>query len=136
MDVQITQQQAIDIGLNVAGYLAGGGLWFLLSTLFQRRRSEATEGTTAAATGGAVHAPAPAAIAAGARAEFLDLRSGTQPADTKKKRDAADGEPGTRRNHSEVFALARTMLEKGATHDTIKATVPISDGELALLTGK
>jgi len=28
------------------------------------------------------------------------------------------------------------MLEKGASTDAVKAAVPISDGELALLTGK
>lgn len=138
--MEVYQEQIIDIALNVLGYLAGGALWLVVYTAWQNRatRTEITSVSNGMATAAQDAQPAAAtARAAAADAEYLDLRSIKAVDPAPKAGTPRPVRPGTnRRNHGEVFALARTMLEKGATVDTIKATVPISDGELALLTGK
>lgn len=133
------QDQLINIALNVAGYLAGGGLWLVVYSSWRDRASRADRHATASADSPSVPTPSAAAglTVAAADIEFLDLRAVPTPLPTSKATEPPRPKSAaSRRNHGEVFALARTMLEKGASTDTIKATVPISDGELALLTGK
>ncbi|MDX9856328.1 MAG: hypothetical protein RBT76_00895 [candidate division Zixibacteria bacterium] len=133
------QEQLIDIALNVLGYLAGGAFWLVVYSAWRNRIARAHEREVGASAAQSPVTPAVsgALAAAAADAEFLDLRSVpavTNAANPGGRRPVAAA--GVRRNHREVFALARTMLEKGASTDAVKAAVPISDGELALLTGK
>ncbi|MCB2230594.1 hypothetical protein KQH82_07755 [bacterium] len=138
--MEVYQEQIIDIALNVLGYLAGGALWLVVYTAWRNRASQTGMTSVTDALASSVQDVQPAAAIAhpaAADAEFLDLRSVKQTEPAPKPQPPRPARTGLgRRNHGEVFALARTMLEKGATAETIKATVPISDGELALLTGK
>lgn len=120
----ISHNQLIDIALNIAGALAGGALWLVvLSILRHRRQPSAARQAT----------PAPAARPSAERptegrrkVEFVSLRE-------------AEEAPATgsfQRNRAEVIRLAREMLKSGSSAQRVQELLPISDGELAMLTGR
>lgn len=140
--MEVSIEQVIDIGLNVIGYIAGGAFWLVIYSAWQNRRArttevEAAEAKAKAAEPNALPARVRPAVSVAAEAQFMDLRS--LPASQKRAVAAAGGDDesaGKRRSHADVFATARKMMEKGATADTIKSVLPISDGELALISSR
>jgi hypothetical protein len=139
--MEVHTEQIIDIALNAAGYLLAGGLWLLVYTAWQNRKAERTaraliaKPTTAAPVATTVAASVPTE---GRRSlEFVAFRgehraTGDTPAVEPTVLSGMD----RRRNRAEVFALARRMLESGASAEAVKLELPVSDGELALLHGK
>ena len=144
MEVWIQQfvsiDQLIEIGLNVIGYVAGGAFWLVIYSAWQNRRAGKTE-TVSEETVSIKKAPTTAAVvqpalATGRDIQYLDLRQVRGSRSKAVKVAGGDDDSVTRRrDHAEVFATARRMLEKGAEPDTIKSVLPISDGELALISG-
>jgi hypothetical protein len=133
--MQIPTEQLIDVALNIAGYLAAGGFWLVIYSAWQNRKRRTVEGIATDSPDSAASRPATVAAAAAAGGEFVNFRD--RQASDKAAEERGSGDSGTnRRNRAEVFALARTMLSKGVSSDMIKRTVPISDGELAILAGK
>ena len=138
MNMDVMNDRIIDIGLNVIGYMAAGLLWMLVYTVYTSRRKvkAETEGTR---TGPQVK------TAAGSTAETLSTERrkiefvsfdqplaevGPNPALNSESRVTASS---SRRNRVEIIRIARQMIEAGSSNDKIRSTLPISDGELTLL---
>lgn len=120
----ISQAQLIDIALNVAGALAGGAFWLVVVSILRHRRQPAAAPQTSVA-------PAPRASAdrpteGRRKVEFVSLKE-------------AEDNPAAgsyQRNRAEVIRLAREMLNAGSSAQRVQELLPISDGELAMLTGR
>ncbi len=135
--ITISQDLLIDTALNVSGYVAAGALWLVLSSLFQRSTRRAASGAPAEIhTESKVAAVHQDAIVEKRRLEFVDLKgSESTSGRISLAAEAAGRESGNyRRNRVEVMRMAREMLEAGSSRDRIKQTLPISEGELAMLT--
>jgi len=112
--MDVLNDRILDIALNVAGYLIAGALGMLVYSVVRTRRAAALRSSAA---------PAAALSVPSGEARFVDLRATDAPASNKTGR----------RDKAEVVRLARRMMQAGADRETIKRTVPISDGELNLL---
>ena len=120
--MEVNHQQLIEIGLNAVGFLAAAALWLLVYATWQSRHRATTpqaaadtpHGTPGAAT--ADHKP---------RIQYVDLKgvAAEQPVTN----------PDGRRDRSQIYSLAKKMLAAGVPTENIKRTLPVSDGELALL---
>ncbi len=135
----ISQDMIIDVALNVAGYLAAAGLLLVVGSMFRRTPKRAKV---------AAQVPESASQDAPSRAErttehrrleFVNLKSDSviPESPSQPTRRAGREDIGAyRRNRVEVMRLAREMLEAGSTRERVRETLPISEGELALLTRK
>jgi hypothetical protein len=135
----ISQDLLIDTALNVLGYVAAGALWLALSSLFHRspktsvveaRKESRQENTREAAV-------QPEVVSEKRRLEYVNLKGFDSTSEhISRAADAASRSDGGnfRRNRAEVMRMAREMLEAGSTRDRVRQTLPISEGELALLT--
>ena len=129
----INNQMLIDLALNVAGYLAAGALSLVMYSTFRRSPRSAAPRETAAPR------PAPSAgptVSMPAGANLTPDARGMQFVGFGESSRGETGPQGTslRRNRVEVLRLARGMLRSGATDAEIKAALPVSDAELAVLT--
>lgn len=127
------QDRVIDIALDIAGYLLAGGLWLLVYSSWQARRTRpAPETSTAAEPASPILASTPTAREGRRTLEFVSLTNrGSRSPETAPEPSGRRG-----RNRAEVFAVARRMLAEGASGAAVKSELPISDGELALLDAK
>jgi hypothetical protein len=131
--MEVSYDQLIDTGINALGYLIASGLAVLVYSLFQRKRAPQARSLTVATP-----APdlSPATSRATRRAEFVDLKRSDTTAANGDLAGAvsrlSSGGVG-RRDRAEIIRIAREMLEARTPQETIKRTLPISDGELALL---
>jgi hypothetical protein len=128
--------------LNAAGYLAAGGLLLVVFTLLRGRR-KATSDSAGSNLQAADYRRGEAGDNAGERRqiEFVKFGEQSSPADAtgagdvRSKRTPA--RPATsRRNRIEVIGLARKMINAGASAEKIRAVLPISEAELALLSSQ
>lgn len=129
--MDVFNDRIIDIGLNALGYLVAGGLGMLLYSVLPRRsRRPATE----AATPAALSVPAAESDPKNTF-EFVELRPSPVEGQGESKVDSIVGSKGgtARRDRREIIRLAREMLKAGTADEMVKRTLPISDGELALL---
>ncbi|HVP06961.1 MAG TPA: hypothetical protein VMS71_03890 [Candidatus Acidoferrum sp.] len=133
----ISQDMIIDVALNVAGYLAAAGLLLIIGSLFRRtpKRAKATAPVTESVAQDTLSRTE--RTTERRRLEFVNLKSDTaRPEDQSRPVQKAGREDigAYRRNRVEVMRLAREMLEAGSTRERVRETLPISEGELALLT--
>jgi len=131
--MDVLNEQVIDLGLNVIGYLAAAGLGMLLHSAVVQRRRRATTGEPR------LKVAEPSEVAARQTVpsvQFVDLR--------RRSEEAIKPQPGNegsdraakgdgRRDRAEIIRLARQMLSAGAPGETVRRTLPISEGELAFL---
>ena len=132
--MEVFNEQIVDIGLNVLGYLVAGGLGVLIYSVFQRR-PRPIEATAAAAVTPDPVPEAPARPSARQDFEFVNLRSEPRNA-TPKDTDETPTPPRpatAHRDRKEIIRLARQMIKAGAAGEQITRTLPISQSELALL---
>ncbi len=121
----------IDLGLNVVGYLAAGVLSLVIYSIFRRDRQPATPKAEPAAAVAksqatvATETPAPTAPSRGGKVQFVGFGERTE-------KPAAGTDP-MRRNRADVLRIAREMIRTGSSSAEIKAALPISDTELAVL---
>ncbi len=124
----------IDLGLNVVGYLAAGVLSLVIYSIFRRDRQPATPKAEPVAAGaksqkaqatGTAETPAPAAPSRGGKVQFVGFGE-------RGEKPAAGNDP-MRRNRADVLRIAREMIRTGSSSAEIKAALPISDTELAVL---
>ena len=133
--MEFSQDALIDVGLSVAGYLAAGGLWMVLYSLFTgRTRTQDAVPQTADQVNPETSAAIGRAVREKRSLQYVDLR------ETKKNSTPVERptpEPARvdqyRRNRAEVVRLAREMLKDGRSRDQVRELLPISEGELALL---
>ncbi|MBU0983199.1 MAG: hypothetical protein KKA42_04975 [candidate division Zixibacteria bacterium] len=141
--MDVLQNHAIDIGINILGYLLAAGFGMVIYSMFRRRRPEAAAVAPTAAVTISTALPeaaeTPSTPTSGPRKvdrniEFLDLRGCDSPqvAEDVARATAKPAASG-RRDRAEIIRIAREMLKAGAPSEAIKRTLPVSDGELALL---
>ena len=118
--MDVWNNQLIDIGLNTLGYLIAGALGALIYSSMTARRTAPAKAETRPEV--APVASQPAAVVADSR--FVDLRN--------EKKNDTPARPA-RRDKGEIMRLARKMIQAGADPETIKRTLPVTDGELNLL---
>jgi hypothetical protein len=130
--MDVLNEQVIDIGLRVTGYLAAAGLGMLLySAIRGRRRATATVGTPEVSS-----EPTRAAASAQSAVQFVSLRhpqSNTVATRTEGSASTSPQKTDIRRDRPEIIRLARQMLKAGTPTEMIRRTLPISDAELAFL---
>ncbi len=118
----------IDLALQMIGYLAACGLGVIMYSFLRPAKR-----VNIAAANRAVSAetrPEPRQRPDESTAEFISL--GRPSAKAASSRSTSI-QSGGRRNRAEVLDLARRMIRAGADEDVIRRTVPVSDGELAML---
>lgn len=133
--MELTQDMIIDLALNVTGYLVAAALSLVLYSLFKRTPRAAGEASTDTETTTET-APRPVRRPQTATArEREDGRRSVQfvgfGGEARQPAEGADG--SLRRNRADVLRLARTMMRDGKSSVEIKAALPVSDAELAVL---
>lgn len=134
--MEVSQEQLIDLGLNIVGFLAAGGLLMIVSSVMRGRKQRKL--ATAESPGVAAREAAPTDTTSdkdNPDIEFVSL----VPKDPVEK----DGSPGgvqpaqagpiARRNRSEIIKMAKEMLEARRSTEEITESLPVSEAELALL---
>lgn len=134
--MELSRELIIDALLNVAAYVTAGALWLVIySIVTNRSRQEAPAPKYRPAV--ADNEPRSGSSTA-RRAEFVSLAAASVPRDADlQERDRLRAE-ATRyqRNRAEVIKIARDMLKSGTHRDKIRSLLPISEGELALLSNE
>ncbi len=132
MDVYL--DQIVSVGLNALGFLAAGLLW---TVLFSRRRVPTVRAMPdpdrAVPSEEADNAPTSSRRRTEKRVEFLDLGAAHTSSPTDEAATTKTAVGSARRNRAEVLALAREMLRDGRSHEQIRQSLPIAEGELSLL---
>jgi len=140
--MDLSKEVLMDLFLNAVGYLAAGGLSLALYALFCGRKKAALDSprpdlSTADQRCGK------AGNVAGERRRIEFIKFGEQPykadaagtGDVHSKRAPAMP-AASLRNRIEVIGLARKMINAGASAEKIRAILPISEAELALLSSQ
>lgn len=131
--MDVLNDQLIDIGLNILGYLIAGALGMLVYSTFRGgRRAPATVPAEATPT-----SDNPESKPDKRNLEFVsfkqaptaEIKQVTQPAETSRPKMDRQ----RRVDRVEIVRLAREMIKAGTPDNTIRRTLPISEGELALL---
>jgi hypothetical protein len=140
-NMEVIDERIIDIGLNALGYIAAGLLWTVVySALAGRKKRAAIESSAIAATAGKQDAPAAEEPVEGKhKIEFVSFgrtRKETPAVQTDRTSSPTAEPTDRRRNRAEIIRMARQMIDEGASGEKIKQSLPIGDGELALLNGQ
>lgn len=134
--MELSRELIIDALLNVAAYVTAGALWLVIYSIVTNR-SRQEEPAPKYKPAVAEHEPRSGASTS-RRAEFVSLAAAAVPRDADlQERDRLRSE-ATRyqRNRAEVIKIARDMLKSGTHRDKIRSLLPISEGELALLSNE
>jgi len=137
--MEVSQDQLIGIALNALGYLAAGALWMVVYSFFKGRKKAGVAVSEPVKETGDAKAPLAAASPAREKTpvEFINLSrsAGTaaRPVATSPVSGAAEQ---NRRNRAEVIKMAQEMLKANVTSEKIKHTLPITEGELAMIKNK
>jgi hypothetical protein len=137
--MDVFDDRFIDVGLNAVGYLAAGLLWTLVYSAFTRKSRLAASTDPQAAVVSGSDAPLTTEASTSderRRLEFVTFRQPKPPrqdADERNRPGTATETASRHRDKAEIIRLARQMLASGASEEKIKKTLPIGDGELALL---
>ena len=135
--MDVPYDQLIDIGLNVLGYLVAGALGMVVYSTFQRRQAvPAARAAAAVPTAKTRAAASTETPTEGPRKlAFVDFRRSDTSEPNGDLAGAVSRTSGssTRRDRAEIIRLAREMMQARTPQETIKRTLPITDGELALL---
>ena len=130
MEIGISHDQLIDIGLNAAGFLIAGLMLLMIRSLFAGKTQ--VETAPAAETVTANDEPEPEEEkTTAANPQFFDLKQARR---DSSKEDAPVGpsENLKFRNRQEIIQLARKMLTGGG-NDAEAGSLPLTDGELSLI---
>lgn len=127
--MDVTMEQWIDIGLQAAGFLAGGAFWAILTWRSAPRVVAAPQQQSKAD-----HAAAQPATAATKRSTVLPRAAEPAWVDLSQVHNAEQPPARSLRDRRlETLALAKDLLARGSSDDSIRERLQISDGELALL---
>ena len=137
--MEVSQDQLIGIALNALGYLAAGALWMVIYSFFkERKKAVAAVSKPVKET---VEAKEPETAAPPARektpVEFINLSRSTGTSGKPQATVPASGPAEqNRRNRAEVIKMAQEMLKANVNSEKIKHTLPITEGELAMIKNK
>jgi len=132
--MDVLNDQLIDVGLNILGYLIASALGMLVYSTFHRREKAPT--AAAATVPQTAAKPVAVPVEGKKQLEFVTFRNSDSsemnevsvPAEPKARVDR-----NKRSDRAEIIRLARGMIKAGASGETVRRTLPISEGELALL---
>lgn len=137
--MDLSNEVLMDLLLNAAGYLAAGGLLLVLYSLFRGRR-KAPMDPPGSDSRRVDQGPGETGSVAGERRRIEFIKFGKQPCQAdavgagEVHLKGAPAMPATsRRDRLDVMGLARKMIQAGASAEKIRAVLPISEAELALL---
>lgn len=138
--MDVSTQTLVETGLNVIGFLTAAGLLMLLTSR-RNRRNEATETSSGPKTLEAINQSVNSIKtldssegAKGANMSFVSFNSPSRVAAAGGKTMSTRPKiPSHLKGHAETIRLARQMLVGGSSPDEIKRSLPVTDGELALL---
>lgn len=131
--MDVVNDQMLDVGLTVLGYGVAGALGMVVYSMFHGRSRAGAGRRAVSSPGTTTITPRPDNRS---KVEFVDLsqcRSSTPRGEgsTPALRVSPGNTSG--RDRTEIIRLVREMLKAGTPRETIKRTLPISDGEIALL---
>jgi len=133
----LTTDFAIDMAVNIVGYLIAGTIGVMIYRLFRRGPRVTEESLASDSVGTPEYAGVARPSTAQAvtnRVQFIRFgeRKAPQTESQAPRLTSSDGGVN-RRNRTEIFRVARSMIKAGATHDSIRKVLPISEAELSLL---
>ncbi len=130
----MTSDFAIDMAVNVVGYLIAGTIGVMIYRLFRRDKGTAGQNTASVALEPTLAAAQPRAHqVTPSRVQFV--RFGERKEASREAEPVMTVTEGgvSRRNRSEIIRVARSMIKAGATYESIRKVLPISEAELSLL---
>ncbi len=134
--MDISQDMLINVGLDMIGFLAAGGLLLVIYSMFQRRNHQPVRqqqqqtpvlSTTSSST---VSAPSPV------RSQMEFVRFGEPQSVSRQGKDISDNQSEGWSKRASVIKTARNMITAGASVEDVRAALPLSDAELAVLMRK
>ncbi|MBN2227407.1 MAG: hypothetical protein JW763_08575 [candidate division Zixibacteria bacterium] len=133
MEIGISNEMLRDIGLNLAGFLAAGGMLGIVYSLFFRRAR--TETVTEAKP--ALQPAAPPVVAdriapKDEHLEFIDLKHMTWNTNTNSRTRTSRSAGRPARDRQDVLRLAKQLLTQKHEERELKQKLPITDAELAM----
>jgi hypothetical protein len=134
--MDVPYDQLIDTGLTVLAYLVAGTLGAVIYSAVAHQSPAKATRRVAVATSGATPAIASRPTVGPDRLQYVDFRrtdSMSANGDLAGAVSRVSSQASSRRDRAEIIRLAREMLKARTPQETIKRTLPISDGELALL---
>ncbi len=143
MQLDLSQEVLVDFFLNVVGYLAAGGLMLIVHSLFlaRKQRRYALSSASDISPNPSSSQDMPTTKRPAPEMEFIRLDDAgsshlSHEPHTTQTRSSSSSFTGAHRNRIEVVGLARKMIEAGASAEKIRAVLPISEAELALLSSE
>lgn len=124
MEIGFSSHQLIEIGLNIAGFLAAGTLLLLMRSLFGGRRCRALQAATPSTgtVGENTFRPEPTESKTPSNVEFVDLRGVEwNPHRSGNKSGSESGYKN--QNRQEIIRLAQEMI-KGSPMKSSDAELP------------
>ncbi|MBK7140729.1 MAG: hypothetical protein IPH75_01455 [bacterium] len=133
--MELSRDIIIDALLNVGAYVTAGAFWLVLYSMFTNRSRAAVPATK---TKSAPALDEPRQGDTKRRAEYVSLASSnaSRDADLEERERLRAEATRYQRNRVEVIRIAREMLKSGQNRDKIRSLLPISEGELALLSNE
>jgi len=129
-NMDVNQTQLLELGLNALGFLVGGGIMMVLAAIFRRSKKISRHDLKKPQPIVAAKSDVPVE----SRQEdfqFINL-SGSRP--TEDKSSEPKSSLGlSRRNRTEVYQLARRMLEAHKSASQISDELGMSQAEISLL---
>jgi hypothetical protein len=134
--MELSREIIIDVLLNVTGYLTAGALWLVLYSLATGRNRAVAPATPKAKS--LPVEPEPRESRFARKSEFVSFASAatTRDPDLEERDRLRSAATLYQRNRAEVIRIAREMLKSGTSQDNIRNLLPISEGELALLSNE
>lgn len=134
--MEVSQEQLIDMGLNIIGFLAAGGLLVIVSSAF-RGRGKGRAAIVAQPTV-ATDTPTesvPATNTDDSDMEYVSLvpTGSIEKVESPTEAMVGNGSGIKRRNRSEIISMAKEMLQARRSTQEITDSLPVSEAELALL---
>ncbi len=135
MEIGISQDALIDIGLNAAGFFIGGMIIMLIGSFWKSRR--ATVGISSGATA-VITEPVPStpkekvhrAERSDFNGEFVNFNNMNWQSEKTQPTTRTES-AGPARDRQQVIKMARQMLAEKRDESELRADLPVTDGELA-----
>ncbi|MEA3296436.1 MAG: hypothetical protein U9R56_01055 [candidate division Zixibacteria bacterium] len=127
---------AVNMILNIIGYVAAGALSLVIFSMFRKPRADFSPGTPD--DGGRNGFSDQILATAGRESELQFVRLGQTRSrvgiSSERIGEHTGSTADTPRNHrADIIKIARRMIKAGATNEKIKKVLPISEAELSLL---
>jgi hypothetical protein len=132
--MDVSTQTLIDTALNVAGFIAAGGLLLLLATYFKERSAKASSNPSGARPDPDPEEETVSATNTDDNYQFVSLTPDIMPQKPDRTTEAKpDPSSGRKRDRREVIRMAREMIAAKQSTKDIQSRLPVTNAELALL---